>query len=144
MIGFSSCFLIELGGFLSKQSFFFFLVFSFNFGCFSPIDIHGFFLSFLLGLGVFFPINKAIISSAIQLSELASKREANYDIMMSYDESCRGANLVETISYHNLFWGWPLINYLSLNLPNLFGQSFKLMYIIINLLNQSTLNRRCY
>ena len=78
-----------------------------------------------------------MISNAIRLLELTSKKEDNCNIMRSHDWSRDRSNLIGTISYHNLSQSGLLINHLLPDLPNLLGQSSKSTFQI-NLLNQST------
>ena len=53
-----------------------------------------------------------------------SKKEGNCNVMRLHDQSRDRSNLIGTISYHNSSRGWPLINYLSLDLPNFLDQPF--------------------
>ncbi len=57
----------------------------------------------------------------------AFKKKGNCNIMKSYNQLRDISNLIGTILYHNLSWGWPFINHLLPDLPNLLGQ--------LNLLN---------
>ncbi len=67
---------------------------------FHQLNIHGFLLSLSLSLGGF--LNQAMTSNAYtRLSELASKREGNCNVMKSFDLTCDRSNLIRTISYHN-------------------------------------------
>ena len=62
--------------------------------------------------------------------------------MRLYDWSHDESNLIGIILYHNSFQNKPFINYLSLNLPNLLGQSFKSTYVI-NLFIKSVVLLAC-
>ena len=64
-------------------------------------------------------------SNAIRLLELASETKSNCNVMRSYDWSYDEFYLIGTISYHKLSGGQPLINHLSPNLSNFFGQLFE-------------------
>ena len=63
--------------------------------------------------------------------------------MKSHNQLHHGSNLIKIISYRNLFQNWPLINYLSPNLPIFLSQLFKSIFQlidVINFLNLSILN----
>ena len=65
-----------------------------------------------------------------------------YNVIRSHNRLRDGSNLNRTISYHNLFWGWPLINHLLLDLPKFLDQLYNLFFwstYAINLLNQLTI-----
>ncbi len=130
MIGFLPCFFIEFRRFFIDQNIpgfppCFFIKFKMFF-----TDWHTRFLpQFSTGFSRSVPINKALISNATHPSELASKRESNWNVIKSHNQLHDRSYLIRTISYHNSSRGWPLINHLSPDLPNLFGQ--------LNLLNQS-------
>lgn len=65
---------------------------------------------------------------------------AVYNIIKLHDLSCDEYNLIRTISYHNSSQNWSFINYLSLDLSNLFSQSSESTFWInlCNKLSQST------
>ena len=67
-----------------------------------------------------FFFTKVMISNAICLSKVTSKRKSNYNIMKLHNKLCYGSNLSGIISYHYSSWGILFINHLSLDLLNLF------------------------
>ncbi len=78
-----------------------------------------------------------------RLLELASKMEGNYNVMKSHDQSNDRSNLIGTILYHNLSWGWH--SFLSLDLLskstfqiNLSNQLFESTYAINLLIELAT------
>ena len=143
MINFFPYFFIEFRRFFINQNpLVFFFIFSSNLGSFFTNWSYNFLLSFLLGWWDFFLI-KAMISNATCLSELASKRNGNYNVMRSHNSLNDRFNLIRTILYYNLFQGWSLINPPLFDLPNLLSQLFKSIFWLIytiNFLNQSNYN----